>query len=250
MALAPQELPQLHYFCDESSQVKDDWLAVGGLAVMESAIPRIVADLEAIKGGVGKSGEVKWDNAKSFGGRAHRAYIDYLFLLIQNRKAHFHIRFSRMGEYDHGLSGPRKKIDTVSKSYYQLLLHRTLRYYSGKANVFVFPDDGECTCQLPGQMTPLGIDGRTEYGNGAADCIKAIECRASVNEPLLQLLDVTLGALTAMRNNRHTRDDYHQIRKDLIAHAFTKTGWATIEGSTDIMKRDCNRWTRRPTRRG
>lgn len=216
------------------------------MAVMQSAIPRITADLERIKTESGnKNTEIKWDNAKSFGGRAHRGYIDYLFCLIATRKAQFHIRFARMEDFDHTLSGPRKKTDTVSKSYYQLLLHRPTRYYARKARVYVYPDDGDYTCQLRGQLGALRHQGGEAYGEHADLCIRDIECRASVNEPMLQLLDVTLGALTAMRNERHLlQTDYNQIRKDLIAHAFEKTGWATIEGSTPISRKGCNRWTR------
>lgn len=244
MASAPPQLPQLYYFCDESSQVKDDWLAVGGLAVMRSAIPKISTDLQLIKEKGGKTGEVKWANAKSFGGRVHRGFIDYLFLLIESRKAQFHIRFSNMNEYDHGLSGPRKKIDTVSKSFYQLLLHRPTRYYHGKAAVFVYPDDGCCTEQLSDNLAPLKVEARNNWGNPGRDCVQEIVPRASKSEPLLQLLDVTLGALATVRNGRHLDDGYSPIKRELAEYAFAKTGWSKIEGSNH--QKSCNCWNVTP----
>lgn len=246
MVHAPQAKPDLYYFCDESSQVKDHWLAVGGIAIMRSAIPRIVADLQIIKAQFGKTGEVKWENAKSYGGRVHKAYIDYLFVLIQTRKANFHIRFSDMNEYDHGLSGPRKKTDTVSKSFYQLLLHRPVRYYHGKASVSVFPDDGDCTAQLPDNLAKLRAEAGNNWGQAGRDCISKIECRASKTEPLLQLLDVTLGALAAFRNGRHLNPEYSQVKRELAEYALAKTGWPEIGGCCSISRKSCNRWTVTP----
>lgn len=242
MASTPPDRHQLCYFCDESSQVKDPWLAVGGLTVRRTAIPRITKDLAEIKEISGKTGEVKWKNAKSFGGRVHRAYIDYLFVLIENRQAHFHVRFSEMAEYDHGLSGPRKKNDTVSKSYYQLLLHRPIRYYRPGADVWVYPDDGCCTDILPEKLAALCADGRKHFPDGGGDCIKAIEPRASASEPMLQLLDVTLGALACYRNARHLEDGYSPVKRGLAEYAFGKTKWPTITGSSAISNSRLNRW--------
>lgn len=228
------------YFC-ESSQVKDDWLAVGGLAVKRSYIPKIIADLQIIKAKSGKTGEVKWQNAKAYGGRVHRGYIDYLFLLIENRKAQFHIRFSEMAEYDHCLSGPRKRIDTVSKSFYQLLLHRPVRYYHPHCAVSVYPDDGVCTEQLPSQLPALCTEARRLFGEQGRDCIVQIQTRASDREPLLQLLDVTLGALAAYKNQRHLKDGYSPVKRELVEYAFKKTGWFTIAGNS--WSKTCNRWS-------
>ena len=212
---------------------------------MQTAIPKIVSDLQLIKAKVGKTGEVKWANAKSFGGVVHRGYIDYLFLLLGSRKAQFHIRFSDMNEYDHGLSGPRKKVDTVSKSFYQLMLHRPVKYYHGKANVHVYPDDGCCTEQLPDQLPKLKNDAWTKFGPEGHSCPQEITPRASKSEPLLQLLDVTLGALAALKNERHLADGYSPIKRELAEYALKKTGWLRIGGSN--YDKRCNRWTVKPS---
>lgn len=246
MAVTPDEEPKLYYFCDESSQVNDDWLAVGGIAIMKSAIPRIVSDLQLIKAQAGKTGEVKWENAKSYGGRVHRGYVDYLFLLVEKNHAHFHIRFSEMNEYDHGLSGPRKKIDTVSKSFYQLLLHRPVRYYHNRVRIAVYPDDGCCTEQLATKLPALRNDGHNKFGARGRTCVDRIETRASKSEPLLQLLDVTLGGLAAYRNGRHLIEGYSPVKRELAEYIFSKTNWPDITGSCWRSKRKCNRWNVTP----
>ena len=240
MGSAPPDRHQICFFCDESSQVKDDWFAVAGLAVPRQTIPKIAADLADIKAESGKVGEVKWKNAKSFGGRVHRGYIDYLFLLIDDKRAHFHIRFAEMGAYDHALSGPRKKTDTVSKSFYQLLLHRAIGFYHTKSDVWVYPDDGPCTELIPEQHPALCTEGGNKWGALGANCVQDIECRSSEAEPMLQLLDVTLGALAAYRNDRHLQEGYSPIKRELAEYAFARTKWAVITGNA--YRRECTRW--------
>ena len=67
----------------------------------------------------------------------HEGYIRLLFELITENRLHFHIRFSRMDEYDHRRSGPRRKLDTVSKAFYQLLLHRPVAFYGKDVDLYV-----------------------------------------------------------------------------------------------------------------
>ncbi len=235
------------YFCDESSQVTDEFAAVAGLAIHRKNIPKVITDLDAIKAASGKTGEVKWKNAKSFGGRVHTAYIDYLFLLIAERKAQFHIRFSQMSEYDHNLSGERRKIDTVSKAFYQLLLHRSCRYYRDHP-LFIHPDDGEYTALLPDQIGALNHQCLNKFGGDPLGCVKLVQPRSSAREPLLQLLDVPLGALAALRNGRTSHEGYSTIKAKLAEYTLHKTGWANVLGNTDIANMSLNKWNARASR--
>lgn len=214
-------------------------MAVAGIAVTRDAIPYIIGKMKPIAEKYGKTGEVKWKNAKFCGGMVHEGYIRLLFELIKEGRLHFHIRFSRMDEYDHKLSGPRKKLDTVSKSFYQLLLHRPLAYYGNKADLHIYPDDGSCTRLLPDQIKPLHIEsGRTS--------VKVIQPRSSEKEPMLQLLDCTLGALAAYRNGRHLKPEISDTKKRLSELAFKLTGWRDITGSCWTDKKKLNRWNVTP----
>lgn len=233
------------YFCDESSQTTDEFAAVAGLAIRRKNIEKVITDLATIKAASGKSGEVKWKNAKSYGGRVHAGYVDYLFLLIDEGKAQFHIRFSPMSEYDHSLSGERRRVDTVSKAFYQLLLHRACRYYS-RSPLFVHPDDGEYTEALPGQLGALNHQAVSKFGGDFDGCVRKLEPRSSASEPMLQLLDVTLGALAALRNGRTTKEGYGKVKADLARYVLAKTKWPSLLGNSDINHRPLNKWNARP----
>jgi hypothetical protein len=190
----------IYYFCDETS-MHDTIMGVGGLAVPDYNLEPITARLQEINEQLGVFYEVKWSSTKDRINCGQTAYAKYLKQVLSEEKAHFHIRWAPFKKYNHKESGPKRRVDTTSKMYYQLLLHRAVRFYGRHYKLHVRPDNGDCTAELRKFKDYLQMDGRAEYG-AARDCIASIECRDSAKEPLLQMLDVTTGALTALRNSR------------------------------------------------
>ena len=191
----------VYYFCDESSYVDDEFMAIGGLAIPDRHLSQVTTDLIALKQQMHGPSEVKWSTAKSRNDDVHAAFVDYFADALAAGRIHFHIRFAPFQQYDHKVSGPRKRIDTVSKMHFQLLLHRAVRFYGRHYKLRIRPDNGDCTAALVDQLASLHSWGAHHY-NCPTDCIESIEPRDSRREPLLQLLDVPLGAFTALRNNR------------------------------------------------
>jgi hypothetical protein len=56
-------------------------------------------------------------------------------------------------------------------------------------------------------------------------------------EPFLQLLDVTLGALTAHRNERHLLPGTTQAKAELAPHAVTALGIKDVKKNWDDGRR-------------
>ncbi len=217
-------------------------MSVGGMAVNKQTVPRIARDIHRINPGL--KSEIKWENANWRGGVIHRAFIDLLFSLVEQNLLHFHIRFAPFSEYDHARSGERRRHDTVSKMYYQLLLHRPIRHYGDKANLYIYPDDGDCTSYLPNMIEALHNDASLNWGNEHHGCIADLKQRKSRSEPFLQLLDVTIGALTCYRNGRHEDGSTGAIKSGLARYAFEKTGWRSITASNQGCRMSV--WNVRP----
>lgn len=238
--------PKLLYFCDETS-LHDPHMAVGGLAVRLESIPRIYQDLAEINAKYGVSSEVKWTNCKRYRGVAHKAYVDYLFKRIEERVIHLHVRFSPMRKYDHHSSGERKEIDTVSKSYFQLIVHRAARFYGNAHDIMVRLDNGDCTRLVPDFTDTINVHARSRYGYCTRDCVTHAQPLDSKGEPMLQLLDVTLGALASFRNARHSASDANTIKTDLARYAFERTGAKTIDGNTPLTRQNISIWNVTPS---
>ena len=147
-----------------------------------------------------------------------------------------------MGQYDHSLSGPRRRVDTVSKAFYQLLRFRAVRHYH-MHRLHIIPDSGDCTSELPQQIGALNSHAK-RMTPGAGECVQGITPRCSAGEPLLQLLDVTLGALASIRNDRHRSTETTKGR--LCALALKRTGWPDMTGNCPRDARTLSRWNVTP----
>ena len=191
----------VYYFCDESSYMQGDFMSVGGIAVPDYELDALTNELLDIKRKLGGPTEVKWSNATERRDSPHRAFVDHFVAAMKANRVHFHVRFAPFNEYDHTISGPKKRIDTTSKMHYQLLLHRALAYYGPHYKLRIRPDGGDCTSALALQIDSLHKWG-AHHHKAQPDCIDSLESRDSKKEVLLQYLDVPLGALTALRNER------------------------------------------------
>ncbi len=223
-------------------------MGVGGLAIRKERIPEIVKELADIKQKREARGEIKWENTRDWGLTIRKNYIDYMVTLTQRGYAHLHIRFAPFALYDHKSSGPRRIYDTVSKMYYQLLLHRPVNYYGSTCRLFIRPDDGACTSELEKFIDALHIDGQSKY-KAAPDCIDSIICLNSTREPLLQFLDVSLGALCAYRNGRHLRPETSEAKRILAEHAYHAFGIPDLTKNAHLG-RPLSIWNVIPRRRG
>jgi hypothetical protein len=131
--------------------------------------------------------------------------------------------------------------------YYQLLLHRALNYYGSNCGLLIRPDDGACTSELSGFIAALHVDGQRRYKT-EPDCIHSIICLNSTTEPLLQFLDVSLGALTAYRNGRHLRPGTSEAKRTLAEYTFHAFGIGDL--TKNLNQRQLSIWNVVPKKRG
>ena len=240
-----QQRQPILYFCDESHIRTSEWMGIGGLAVTPARASLIAKEMAQLKEKhrSPQHSEVKWKKAKSKP-ELCKAYIDLLFRLIRDGQAHFHVRFSPFGEYDHSASGDRKETDTISKAYYQLLLHRAGRFYGQSCRILVRPDGGDCTAYLPQIMTAINADIRQRY-SVPHDAITNLQPKDSKLEPMLQLLDVSLGALAAARNGGLESPELSAIKKDLAAHVLKQCG-VPADHNHDASHKRLSIWNVKP----
>jgi len=223
-------------------------MAVGGIAINFDAIKEIEQMVLAVrdKCKLRASAEIKWSNVKARRENAHKEYAALLFNLCQEKRVHFHIRFQRVSDWNHEMSGPRKKTDTVSRAYYQLLLHRPIGFYGHQAKIFVRPDNGECTEKLSDFVGHLNTDARKKKNCKDAP-IRSIECQDSKKCHGLQLLDVTLGGFAAIRNGRYLRPEVSKVKKELAEYIKDLWGNPDLTKSSPPSQVHFNVWNAKPS---
>ena len=193
-------LKHRYYFCDESSFINDEFMGIAGLVILEGAIPVLADELAKIRRTNGARGEIKWNNISKHEKQARIDFIDYFWFLSDQGRVDFHIRFAPFDKYDHK-DYKGRRFDTTSRMFYELLLHRAVKHYGKWDRLFIRPDNGDCTSILSHLKAGLNADGVRRYRTNP-QCVDSITCLDSKDEPILQLVDVVLGAFTALRNNR------------------------------------------------
>ncbi len=233
------------YFCDETSHMGDEFMAVGGIAVNMNSIGDIESKITDIRTKLSLKSEIKWSNIKARRDNGHLAYAELLKELIQSNNVHFHIRFQRIQEWDHYRAGPRRKIDTVSRAYYQLALHRPIAFYGATSDIHIRPDNGECTERLHEYMGHLNAEAKN-HPDCKCQCVRSIHTVDSKKSHPHQLLDVTLGAFAAIRNNRHTRNEISKPKHALAMSVHQIWGNIDLSKSSSKKERKMNIWNALP----
>lgn len=213
-------------------------MSVGGLAIVPSREKHVSAQLAEIRGAYGITSQVQWKTAKTRRDNIYRAYIDVLHSLVESGQAHFHVRLTPV-------KNRKFTNDVVSKSFYQLLLHRAGRYYADHMAIHARPDNGCCTEYLPKMLPGINSDiaGKFECKHAA---VRTIQPCDSGNEHILQLVDVSLGALTSARNGNHLNGGVGDFKRSLIEYALDKFGVRDITASSPITARKFNLWNVTP----
>jgi hypothetical protein len=151
-----------------------------------------------------------------------------------------------MQQYAHNISGARHYVDTISKQFYQLLLHRAARYYGDRCKIMIRPDKGDCTSYLPQIMDGLNHESQAKFKLLFEPFIN-IEPRESQDEPILQLLDVTIGALCAAKNGTHLSGALGSYKCGLVEYALLKLCHRHINESTPMTERKISLWSVKPS---
>jgi hypothetical protein len=144
--------------------------------------------------------------------------VEYFRSLLEAQYIRFHVVICDMHAYDHRLRNEGQKAVTVSKTYYQLLLHRCCRLYGDKAFIHVRPDTGECTQSLPALLEGLNADAARRFSLKLRTVL-SINLTESAKVNLMQMNDVVLGGIASHRNERHKKEGA-SVHKTHLAEAI------------------------------
>lgn len=212
----PDALPKLMFYCDESSYTATRFAAVSGILLREERVADVEDEIKRLKLAHGKReiSELKWANLNKKEMPLYRDIVAYFDSLLKAKLIRFHVVVCDMHTYDHRRHNQGMKTTTVSKTYYQLLLHRCCRLYGGKALVHVRPDTGDCTRALPGLQNALNMDAMKRFKLGLPP-IASINPTHSHSSNVMQMNDVILGGIASHRNERHKQDGASPLKTEL-----------------------------------
>lgn len=225
----------LDFYCDETSHVGHRFAAVGGILVRPERVAEICRELEALKCARRKSAasELKWEKINKHDKPLYLDVVSLFFSLLRANLIHYHVIICDFHEYDHRRFTQGDKHVSVSKTYYQLLLHRCCKLYADKAAIHVWPDSGECTSDLPKYLGALRTDERKRFAP-AHPTIRSINPISSTPHGLMHMNDIMLGAVASHRNGRHLRPDASPHKTEMAAAVINGFGLCSYSFNSPI----------------
>jgi hypothetical protein len=236
-------LPSLHFYCDETSHREHQYAAVSGIAVRKERIAIIDQEIMNLKSSFGKqvASELKWSKVNRHDMPLYEALCDYFFSLLEARHIHYHVVICDFVQYDHRTLNRGNRSTSVSKTYYQLILHRCCKYYGDRAEVHIRPDGGDCTSDLPRFRHVLNSEARRRFGV-RSDPIRSVDLISSVTAPMLQMNDVILGAISSHRNGRHLMPNASPHKTHLAEYVRSSFGLRTYGINTSQRQTHFTLW--------
>lgn len=201
-------------------------MVVGGLVVAPQRLSEINSTIEGIKASAGIVGEVKWKKYKGGAKRAaYFALVDYAALLLREGQAHIHVLLCHFSEFDHKIAGPGNPEKSVNRMYFQLLWHRLCRFYGQSCALHFFPDAGADSAEIVSFREVICARAYKKYRT-KPNCLRSIHPQPSDKHPVIQLMDVVVGAAAAKRESR-LLSAHKQELADYVTKTLHPSGWHT-----------------------
>lgn len=225
---------KFNLICDESG-TSERYLVVGGLTLPRTNHEAIAVELAALKKrkGFRAEGEFKWGKVSRGYLPHYQALLEWFFLHLKANHLRFraHVVDTSAHLYRHYGAGDKEK--AFYKIFYHLLFQsvRRLALEEEGSNVLILLDDK--TDRYPFRLPVLkktlnaGLKRELKLENLVAN----IEPRQSSGlnaEPLIQIVDVLIGAIGYVRNGHSQRADASPAKVEMVKflEGLAGTGFA------------------------
>lgn len=185
---------------------------------------------------MGPSSEFKWSGYKN--GQRKKTYfalVDLFYSMIEKNHLHFHCLVCDFNNFNHKHSDPngsKNMFRSVNKLYYQLLVHQVCRRYGKKGKIAMYPDHGNDSAEIVGFRESVCKAAYFNHGAQYGSLMRIQPYPSSKMLPL-QLPDVILGGIAALRENR----DLNQNKQELGNYILDRSPLADWSEATN---RDAN----------
>jgi hypothetical protein len=227
------------FFADESGTSGDRFTVVGGLCVHKNTIPRVHRSIEEYRSKHNMRSELKWSKISNQKQEEYTRLVEYFFALNNTNHIQFHAVIFDSHQWNHKKYNNGDRDVGLSKLYYQLLLHKFAKICGPTGSLCACLDHRNSSTSLEDMRKMLNSTLASKHGLTSSP-FKQLVSADSKLEDLLQLNDVILGAVNAVRNGKHLLADTRDSKKRIAQMVFEKSGLDNYE--TDSPK-GVNRFT-------
>jgi hypothetical protein len=185
--------------------------------------------------------EIKWSSFRRHQINMYEDLVDLFFELLYRQLIHYHILIFDTHKID------RKNYDNVSKDgvlnrmYYQIFLHRCLRFYGRKCNIWLYPDQSHSLIELPTFRNILNTEASHKFSY-RDNPVQTLDLVDSKQNYILQLNDIITGSIGYIKNNRHSRDSAAKHKVKVADQVRRRFNVKNYDFNTPISERFFTVW--------
>jgi hypothetical protein len=233
------------FFADESGISNDRYTVVSGVTVHKSAIKMVYSTISAFRKRTNMNAELKWSKISDGRESEYRQLIETFFAMNNSKLLEFHAVSFDNHRWNHKKFNKDDSDIGLSKLYYQLIMQKLIDPHGDQSSLFVCLDNRHSSTDLSDfhQMLNRGAkkEFKLDYGP-----VTQLMFRDSKKDDMLQLNDVILGAITAMKNGRHLIAGGRASKKRLAELVFAKSGLPALEKNSPPTMTHFSFWNREP----
>jgi Protein of unknown function (DUF3800) len=208
-------------YCDESSQTKNKFLVIGGIILPSTAVRSANACIAAARLPQLPRGEMKWGKVSQYKLAAYGRVAKCFFDSDEFKEAHFHCLIVPMHELDHKTYNQGSREIGFNKEIYQLA-SKFARLYRDR--LFHFYPDQRDTQSTPEELRTILNFGRRKAGDPRDWPFRRCQFRDSKKTPLLQMVDIMIGAIGYCVNEHAKADGASLAKARLSAYIMKRAG--------------------------
>jgi uncharacterized protein DUF3800 len=227
------------FFVDESGVSQGRYLAVGGICVRRDTILGIHADIERFRKRHNMHAELKWTKISNQKQSEYEALVDYFFFLKDKNLVHFHSVIFDSHKWKNKIYNDGDQDVGISKLFYQLIHHKYCGSCGRHGSLFVCLDHRNSSTSLEDLRRMVNSAALRDHKIRGGP-IKKIVSADSKEEDLLQINDVILGAVNAVRNEKHLLDTTRRSKREIAKRVLLRSGLARFD---QCSPRGANRFT-------
>lgn len=214
------------FIVDEAGISNDRFTVVGGICAHKATLAGVYKTLSEYRETFNMRAELKWSKISDQKQQEYKWLVDYFFALNNSNLIQFHSIVFDSHQWNHQKYNDGEGDTGLSKLYYQLILHKFMKRCGPHGTLYVCMDHRNSKTSLEDLRRMLNSACERDHGLRAP--LKQLVSKHSHDDDLLQLNDVILGAVCAVRNGKHLLAEYRKSKRLIALDVLEKVDWAAL----------------------
>ncbi|MGR1582422.1 DUF3800 domain-containing protein [Thalassobius sp. S69A] len=233
------------FYADESGISQDRFTVVGGICMRKSTAADVYDSIARYRDEHGMNAELKWSRISNQKIEQYLSLVDLFFALNNTNKVQFHSVIFDSHKANHKRYNNGDPDIGLSKLYYDLILHKFVKRCGHYGSLFVCLDKRNSSTSLHDLLKMLNASAKRDFDMARAP-VRQLVARDSKTDCLLQMNDVVLGAVCAIRNGRHLLSHTRSAKREVAEYVLKKSGLESFEADSPKKVNRFTVWNKVP----